>query len=132
MGLVSLQLFQPLFNAVSKDVKTKAGFFVRMLRPRSGLFLQAQNGVLLTDGAGKIRRSFADEELRHNVDSALIQFRYKGAKGILLKVDDDDADLMKAGLEKEILLRPSNYKFKTKSIEFGCVRESKNQGRTTN
>ena len=103
-----------------------------MVRQRPGLFLQAQNGVLLTDGAGKIRRSFADQKLGHTVDSALIQFRYSGAKGILLKVDDDDADLMRAGRGKQILLRPSNKKFETNSIEFGCVRESKNPGKMTN
>jgi hypothetical protein len=109
---------------------------VRDLDPINRLFcflfafflLQAQNGVLLTDGAGKIRRSFADEELGLNVDSDVIQFRYNGAKGILLKVDDNDADLIRAGPEENIFLRPSNVKFVTGSLEFGCVNQSKNQG----
>jgi len=56
----------------------------------------------------------------------LFIFRYNGAKGILLKVDDDA--FRRFGQSKKIALRESNVKFKTTSIEFGCVRESKNPG----
>lgn len=54
--------------------------------------------------------------------------RYNGAKGILIKVDEDDPDFALANPSKTILLRKSNYKFKTNSIEFGCVRENKTPG----
>ena len=91
--------------------------------------LQASNGVLVTDGAGKIRRTFADVDLQLDSQSDLVQFRLNGAKGILLKVDDlDDEDFARQRREKMILLRPSNLKFTTSSYEFGCVRQSLHQG----
>ena len=91
--------------------------------------MQALNGVLVTDGAGKIRRTFADVNLQLDSQSDLVQFRLNGAKGILLKVDDlDDEDFGKQRREKMILLRPSNIKFSTSSYEFGCVRQSLHQG----
>ena len=90
--------------------------------------LQASNGVLVTDGAGKIRRTFADVDLQLDSQSDLVQFRLNGAKGILLKVDLDDEDFARQRREKMILLRPSNLKFTTSSYEFGCVRQSLHQG----
>ncbi len=50
--------------------------------------------------------------------------RYNGAKGILLKVDNDDPDFKESKPGKEIILRYSNVKFETRSIEFGCIREN--------
>jgi hypothetical protein len=86
------------------------------------LHLQALNGVLLTDGAGLILRSFSDLSLQLDPRTDLVQFRYNGAKGVLLKVDQKDFPTAES--EKKILMRKSNLKFKTDSVEFGCVRQS--------
>jgi hypothetical protein len=80
------------------------------------------NGVLLTDGAGLILRSFSDHNLQLDPSTDLVQFRYNGAKGVLLKVDQ--TQFPTADSERKILLRKSNLKFKTDSVEFGCVRQS--------
>jgi len=59
--------------------------------------VKAKNRRLVTDGAGKIRQSYANEVLNLNSESALVQFRLKGAKGVLLKVNDNDQDFLTAG-----------------------------------
>ena len=55
-------------------------------------------------------------------------FRYNGSKGILLKVDENDPDFARSSPSKKLLLRQSNVKFQTDSIEFGCVKENKAPG----
>ena len=68
--------------------------------------IRAENGSLLTDGAGKIKYSFLKDLGYENATA--IQFRLGGSKGILVKALPDDQDFNQY---RSIALRPSMIKF---------------------
>ncbi|CAK0821156.1 unnamed protein product [Prorocentrum cordatum] len=88
---------------------------------------RAEDGALLTDGAGKASRLFA-EQVKDALGLAeapcAMQFRWAGMKGVVLTVGDDDWELCaaRAGLGRACRLvhRPSMHKFECDDHGF-CV-----------
>ncbi|PAA88896.1 hypothetical protein BOX15_Mlig000965g3 [Macrostomum lignano] len=89
----------------------------------------AGNGDLLTDGCGKISSRLAAEmadRLGYSVSAtpSAYQFRYAGAKGVLVVVDpDEDPEFLEAGSGDniDVLFRPSMEKFRCSTDTQLCV-----------
>ena len=132
------------FSNVAKYI-SRLGLFCTSDRPsRLQLYLEdfeqipddkAQDGALLTDGAGFIRLSLASQlfqqlEDPQPVPPAAFQFRCRGLKGVLVVLPD--AHAVFAGRRGEILYRPSQEKFQSNHLVMGIVKEAKVHAVTLN
>ena len=88
--------------------------------------LMAEDGTLVTDGAGYIKESLAGKLF---VSSEIVgrpsafQFRYAGLKGVLVVLPDNHSIFH--GKQAPILYRKSQEKFKSDHTEMGIVKEAK-------
>ncbi|KAK7013090.1 RNA-dependent RNA polymerase [Favolaschia claudopus] len=77
--------------------------------------LFADDGSLTSDGCGLIRHSFCSEiceQLGVAPDTAVLQIRWGGTKGLLVRCQDDLFDEMCGSPDKKIAVRPSMIKYK--------------------
>ncbi|KAK6991785.1 RNA-dependent RNA polymerase [Favolaschia claudopus] len=77
--------------------------------------LFADDGSLTSDGCGLIRDSFCSEiceQLGVAPDTAVLQIRLGGTKGLLVRCQDDLFDQICGSPDKKIVVRPSMIKYK--------------------